>query len=1175
MKTNLKAITLGSSLLIHILFVASVQAVQPPSQNLKVWISADVGVSTNVDGSVTAWADQSPTVVAGGLAHDGIALGLGVPYLTQRTFTSGSHAVIRLDGASGFALDNVLDATTPAVSVYIVSSVSNSATGGTFVGNTRPPFGYYLGLGTNGAVRWHTGTPEHDISGAVLASDTPYLVESTFKDTIKTLYLGGVLQGSSTGQALTYATWAALTVGAWGTFPNTTVDDTNLLDVTLNGFLTGDVAEVLVYDAVTDAQRLAVEAYIYQKYFAVTTGAVVIAKQPATQQVNETQPVTFAVNANGAPPLTYYWFKNGVSVPNTNGPIYTINAVSRTDAGPYTVIVSNSINSILSSVATLTVIPDTNPPVILSADRDFINPDQVMVVFSKSVSAATATAATNYSINNGIVVSNAVFGATPNTIVLTTSAINFGPAYVLTVNHVQDLVGNIIPANSQHVLAVPDPDALIPTFNLKMWLRGDVGVTADASGVISAWADHQTGSLPKDGTPVGAPILGQDAFPNGPHPVVQFDGASTGFNLANATDMHLSDMTFYMVMSLSSDAISQVMLGNYRNVAGWALGISDSTFDRVKWFTAPPNSLEPADATLTPGTPYLLTATYTSAGGIKRLYLGTNLVGSATGVPLVYASDVQLTVGYLAGGAQWTSGDIAEIIAYSEVSSSQQALVWAYLNDKYFGLGSGPISISSQPKSVTVAELQPASFEVGFKGAAPVSIQWFRNGQPIDGGTNPVYALPSVTRLDQNARYNVVLSNSFNSVTSSNAFLTVVLDTNAPVLLSGTRDYLNSSQVTVLFSKSVTTATGTNAGNYAIDNGVTVNQAVRGPDEKTVFLTTSSIASGSKHTLTVNGIKDLVGNTIATNSRVLLAIPASSVLPATNNLLLWLAADSGITTDVDGRTVTDWVDRAGSPNEHDSHLTRGKPQLALVNFASGVYPVIRFDGASGFMLDNSSDFDMQQFSISIVASTLNSFASEEFIAHWSGWAFGISDSTPGRVKLVSDSPFGSLEPAGADLSNNVPYILTGTFVANGLKQLYVNGNLVGSVANGGIAFSAAGVTVGMLFPSGAQYLHGDIAEILVYSAVSDAQRLAAENYLNQKYFIPAFPAPPMLSVVKQGNSIVLSWPTASTGFSLWVTDSLGAAGAWTTVSQPIVIVGNQNTVTIPIESGSRYYRLKQ
>ena len=36
------------------------------------------------------------------------------------------------------------------------------------------------------------------------------------------------------------------------------------------------------------------------------------------------------------------------------------------------------------------------------------------------------------------------------------------------------------------------------------------------------------------------------------------------------------------------DAISQVMLGNYRDVAGWAVGISDGTQDRVKWFTAPP-----------------------------------------------------------------------------------------------------------------------------------------------------------------------------------------------------------------------------------------------------------------------------------------------------------------------------------------------------------------------------------------------------------------------------------------------------------------------------------------------------------------------------------------------------------------------------------------------------------
>jgi hypothetical protein len=442
----------------------------------------------------------------------------------------------------------------------------------------------------------------------------------------------------------------------------------------------------------------------------------------------------------------------------------------------------------------------------------------------------------------------------------------------------------------------------------------------------------------------------------------------------------------------------------------------------------------------------------------------------------------------------------------------------------------------------------------------------------INGATNPVYSLPSVTRLDQSARFDVVLSNALNSVTSSNAFLTVILDTNPPVALSATRDYLNSSLVTVSFSKSIAAAPATNSANYGI-NGVAVNQAVLGADTKTVFLTTANIPSGSQHTLTVNNIKDLVGNTIATNSQVPIAIPASSVLPSTNNLVLWLAADSGITTDVDGRTVTDWVDLAASPNDHSSHLTVGKPQLAFVNFASGLYPVIRFDGGSGFLLSSPSDFDLQQLSISVVASTLSNFASEEFIAHWSGWAFGISDGTPGRVKWVSNGPIDSMEPPGAQLANNVPYVLTGTFVAAGLKQLYVNGSLVGSTTNSGITFSASGADVGMLFDSGAQFLHGDIAEILLYSSVSDPQRLAAENYLNQKYFALAFP-PPKLAVVRQGNSIVLSWPVASAGFSLWVSSTLGSGAAWTTVGQPVTVVGNQNTVTIPIGSTNQYYRLK-
>jgi hypothetical protein len=316
------------------------------------------------------------------------------------------------------------------------------------------------------------------------------------------------------------------------------------------------------------------------------------------------------------------------------------------------------------------------------------------------------------------------------------------------------------------------------------------------------------------------------------------------------------------------------------------MGISDATTDQVKWFTAPPDSLEPAGAQLSPGQYYLLTGTYASAGGVKNLYVGTNLVGAETAVPLVYASGVQLTVGYLQGNRQWLPGNVAEIIAYSEVSSSQAALVWDYLNQKYFEVGTGKPSITRQPQSQNVTELHAATFEVGFQGAAPIAIQWLENGAPIPGATNSVYQVASVTRAQQGDAFSAQLSNSYGTVTSSNAILTVILDTRAPTLVSAFRDYLDGGRVTVVFSRSISSATALTHANYAMNNGVTVQQAAFGPDASTVVLTTSPVPSGQNCTLTVNQVQDLAGNVIAPNSSISVVAPGSSILPPTASPIL-------------------------------------------------------------------------------------------------------------------------------------------------------------------------------------------------------------------------------------------------------------------------------------------------
>jgi len=72
----------------------------------------------------------------------------------------------------------------------------------------------------------------------------------------------------------------------------------------------------------------------------------------------------FRVGALGLAPLTYTWYKNGQPVlTETNGTL-TLTAVARADAGIYSIMVSNSVDSVQSNSATLTVqIPQrlTNP----------------------------------------------------------------------------------------------------------------------------------------------------------------------------------------------------------------------------------------------------------------------------------------------------------------------------------------------------------------------------------------------------------------------------------------------------------------------------------------------------------------------------------------------------------------------------------------------------------------------------------------------------------------------------------------------------------------------------------------------------------------------------------------------------------------------------------------------
>src|SRR5207249_2267354 len=70
---------------------------------------------------------------------------------------------------------------------------------------------------------------------------------------------------------------------------------------------------------------------------------------------------SFSAAANGTAPLSYQWQFNGAAIQNANGTNLTLDNVQLSDAGNYTVVVTNVAGSITSAVATLTV---WVPPVI-------------------------------------------------------------------------------------------------------------------------------------------------------------------------------------------------------------------------------------------------------------------------------------------------------------------------------------------------------------------------------------------------------------------------------------------------------------------------------------------------------------------------------------------------------------------------------------------------------------------------------------------------------------------------------------------------------------------------------------------------------------------------------------------------------------------------------------------
>ncbi len=185
-----------------------------------------------------------------------------------------------------------------------------------------------------------------------------------------------------------------------------------------------------------------------------------------------------------------------------------------------------------------------------------------------------------------------------------------------------------------------------------------------------------------------------------------------------------------------------------------------------------------------------------------------------------------------------------------------------------FGVSFTAPSIARHPANTTAVEGAFAPFTVGLSSVGPVSYSWRRNGVALPDSNTPDFLFGPVRLADQGARFNVVVSNSIGSVTSSQATLSVTPDVTRPTVTDVIN--LGTRNLRITFSEPVAVPSATSAANFTISPGITVDSARLGASSEIVELEVSELTLGSAYVLAVQGVLDRAQtpNSVAPGTRV-------------------------------------------------------------------------------------------------------------------------------------------------------------------------------------------------------------------------------------------------------------------------------------------------------------------
>jgi hypothetical protein len=636
--------------------------------------------------------------------------------------------------------------------------------------------------------------------------------------------------------------------------------------------------------------------------------AITITDNPDSISVPERGLASFTVAATGSP-LGFHWLSNGVAIPGANSATYTIpSAPYSANGAVYSCIVSNGINSPTSAGATLTVTVDATPPTAVRADASTNNID-VLITFSEPIlatplppdpSSFTVFPTGTDPDVTGIVGFSLVVNGSTITVTLSgplTDGVNYSVRMFDLYDTSEGVPGgnvidpnpSIIPVRRDLLLIDFDGPNNLWKYTLETNLFGTGWETVGYDDSTPIWLEGPQG-IGRDGSANGVPLR------------------SAAYPINDSSPLFTRRHFF-----LPSSPVGVTLTFRHVFEDGAVIYLNGQEARRVNVNAGALTVTSRAAGTATDPTPISAALSLPT----------TNLV----------AGDNVIAVVVLQSGA--TSSD-------SEMALELVANIGTF--------AAGPASIVTPPVGQAVNEGANVSFSVVADGALPLTYQWSRNNNPLDGETNASLNITGVLPA-QAGDYRVLVSNNLGSTNSPAATLTVNADLTAPVFVSAVGS-VNLTNITLTITDAFglnQTAAETEA-NYSVTgpNSLTIESAVL-INSSNILLTTSPRTQSQSYTVTLSGIVDrsAAANAATPSSRPLLGgivilAPDDSTQWSYNNLSNAL---DGLGWELPGYDTTGWLSGlAGFANRVEEIMPAGYETrtLTLVPVNAGGPPTVYF-----------------------------------------------------------------------------------------------------------------------------------------------------------------------------------------------------------------------------------------